>query len=95
MEIVKESSPEKMTVYWKELNQKYISATAIFIGKLKVAEYFYDGMRPKGDPKQYRVSSSCPGIKENLGNYETVEECEKLCLEVADTMIKRLTFKPE
>jgi hypothetical protein len=75
---------------WKNIPRTYVNSTGLFIGKVKIAEYYFDGTRPRNDPKQYRVSSSLPTIKQNLGNYETTEECEAVCINVAKTFCKQL-----
>ncbi len=79
-----------VTAVWKNVNSQYVSSRALFIGKLKVVEYYYNGTRSKGDPKQYTVSSSVPCLKSDLGDYETVQECESRCVDVVKHFFKQL-----
>ena len=37
----------------------------------KVGKYNYNSLRSRDDPKAYRATCRLPGVKENLGDYET------------------------
>ena len=77
--------------FWKTIEGQYVSATGLYIGKVLVASYSYNGLRSKDAKKEtYVVSSSMPGIKRDLGKYETEEECQTRCYEVAETFLKML-----
>jgi len=82
--------PVMCRAYWKRINSQYGSSNGLFIGKILVAEYYFNGMRPKGDPKVYRVSSPIRGIKSELGNFELEEDCKARCIEVGRTFVKML-----
>lgn len=62
----------------------------LFAGKILVSKYFYNGARPKGDPNIYKVTSPIKGIKPDLGSFQTEEEAEKRCYQVASVFIKML-----
>jgi len=76
---------------FRNIPKRYVSSIGLFIGKVLVAEYFYDGTRTRGDKKQYKVVSPLPTIKNDLGNYETKEECKNLCIKIAKTFLKQLS----
>lgn len=80
----------KCSAIWKNIESKYSSSKGLYIGKIKVAEYFWDGMRPKGDTKVYKVTSSIATIKSDLGNYETEDECKALCIKIAKVFCEQL-----
>jgi len=62
----------------------------LLAGKILVAKYFYNGVRPKNDPNIYKVTSPIKGIKPDLGSFKTEEEAEKRCYQVASAFIKML-----
>lgn len=62
------------------------------IGRLKVSSYFYDATLPKGSGTPYKVVCPIPGIRQDIGNYATVEEAKERCVRVAATVIKLLTM---
>jgi len=77
--------------YWKDISGKYGSGTGLFIGKILVATYSFNGIRPKGAVNEdYVVTSFVPGIKSMLGKYGTVEECQARCIEVVQHFLRML-----
>ena len=79
-----------LNAVWKTIPSKYVSAEGLYIGKFLIAEYIWDGARSKGDPLVYKVTSPIKGIKPNLGNFATEEECKNRCIEVAKYFINML-----
>lgn len=78
--------------FWKDISGQYISGTGLFIGKVLVASYSYNGMRSKDSVNEaYVVNSTLPGIKSKLGKYATVEECQARCIEVAKHFLGMLS----
>tara|TARA_R110002051_G_scaffold318959_1_gene402179 strand:+ start:453 stop:761 length:309 start_codon:yes stop_codon:yes gene_type:complete len=73
---------------WKKIESRYVPATALMIGKIEVARFFYDGVT-RGDLK-YKCTSKIPTIKNDLGNYKTEDECRSVCLKVAKTFCEQL-----
>jgi hypothetical protein len=80
----------KCSAIWKDDLGKYVSSKGLYIGKIKVAGYYYDRMRAKGDPLTYKVTSPIATIKSDLGNYATTEECKALCEKVARLFCEQL-----
>ena len=76
---------------WKDDNGMYVSSTSLYLGKLKIATLFYDGVTSKGDTKKYKVTSPVRGIKEYLGHFETEEEAAAMCSRVATTVLNMLS----
>lgn len=80
--------------YWKDVSGKYINSTGLFIGKILVATYSYNGIRSKDAVNEdYIVTSSVPGIKSILGKYGTEEECQARCIGVAQHFLKMLEYQ--
>lgn len=75
---------------WKKISSQYVDSNGLFIGKILVAEYHWNGMRPKGDPLIYKVTSPIKGIKNDLGSFATENESKARCLEVVNTFVKML-----
>lgn len=73
---------------WKRIESRYVPATALMIGKVEVARFFYDGVT-RGDLK-YKCTSKMPTIKNDLGNYKTEDECRSVCLKVAKIFFEQL-----
>jgi len=76
---------------WKTNTGRYSSGKSLYIGKVRVAGYFYNGARPKDDPKVYKVASPIETIKSDLGSYETESECVNVCIKVAKLFIEHLS----
>ena len=77
--------------FWKYDNGMYVSSTSLYLGKFKIATFFYDGGIRKGDTKKYKVTSPVNGIKDYLGHYETEEEAVAMCYRVATTFFNMLS----
>ena len=75
---------------FREIESPYVSSTGLFIGKICVASFYYDGTRPKENAHAYKVVSALPSIKRELGYFATTKECEEKCLSVARTFCKQL-----
>jgi hypothetical protein len=75
---------------WKKISSQYSESNGLFIGKILVASYHWNGMRPKGDPLIYRVTSPIKGIRNDWGDFATEAECKARCLEVVNTFVKML-----
>jgi len=75
---------------WKKVSSQYVHSHGLFIGKILVAEYFWNGMRSKGDPLVYKVTSPINGIKHDLGSFATEAECQSRCVSVAKAFVKML-----
>lgn len=76
---------------WKNDSGMYVSSTSLYLGKLKMATFFYDGGISKGDTKKYKVTSPVRGIKDYLGHFETEEEAVAMCYRVATTFLSLLS----
>lgn len=77
--------------FWKDDNGMYVSSTSLYLGKLKIATFFYDGGISKGDVKKYKVTSPVKGIRDYLGHFETEEEAVAMCYRVANTFLSMLS----
>ena len=76
--------------YFKRVPTQYLSITGLFIGKVKVATYRMDGCSSKDDPCKYVVNSPLPTIKNQIGRFETEEECKQACIRVAKVFCEQL-----
>lgn len=78
--------------FWKNISGQYVNATGLFIGKILVVSYAYNGMRSKDAiDETYVVNSTIPGIKPKLGKYATEEECREKCIQVAKHFLTMLS----
>lgn len=75
---------------WKNIKGTYTDSKGLFIGKIKVAEFFYNAVRPKGDPNKYKVTTALPLNNVGVGAYATEDECEAVCLNIANEFCKLL-----
>lgn len=66
---------------------------SLYAGNLKVVSYYYNGLRPKGDTKVWKVACSIPGIKADLGNFETEKGAKDKCESVMKYFIDKLLSK--
>ena len=73
---------------FKTIESRYVPATGIFIGKVEIARYYYDGVT--NGNKKYKVTSKIPTLKNDLGNYETTNECIDVCINAAKVFCKQL-----
>lgn len=77
---------------WKKVQSQYIDITGLYIGKVKVASYCWDGACSRTETRKYSVSSQLPTIKSHIGRFETEEECRQACIEVAQVFCKQLQY---
>jgi len=86
-----EYTKDKLTPYFLDEHGKYVNSKSIYIGSIKIATYFYNGLRTKGaDNETYAVTSEIKGIKSDLGKYATEDECIERCKQVANVFIEML-----
>lgn len=81
----------KVKPYIKTINSRFSSETAIYIGKLKIASYWWDSTKTKKDLHNYKVVSYLPFIRSDIGKFVTEEECVQELIRVANYAIKQLT----
>jgi hypothetical protein len=65
----------------------HLDGESLFIGKIKIGSYFYDGCRPKDDPNEYKVVSE---FNDYCGHFKTPKECEKILIELAHLYVNKL-----
>ena len=65
-------------------------STIFFIGKVRIAGYFYNGLSSKDDVKKYQAVSYVPSLKDILGNFETEAEAERICKKAVEVFISQL-----
>ena len=67
-----------MKFEWKENPSPWSTGTICMLnGKRRVGAEFYDGSAPQGGPK-HAATCRLPGIKDNLGHFETAEEAQAM-----------------
>jgi hypothetical protein len=59
-----------------QLSSRYGEEHFATVGKIRIGSVFYNSSRPPGSPLRYRATSTIPGIKEILADYESVEEAK-------------------
>lgn len=57
---------------------------------IKLFEYFWDCMKNEKGP--WRLTGHLPGIKSDLGNFQTEDDAKKLALEAFEHFCKRLNL---
>lgn len=80
----------ELRLKWKEIASVYSVSYTLYIGRVRVVSFHYDGGRQSGDKQKYQVSSTLPSIKSNLGRYETEQEAREMCINVAKVFLKQL-----
>ena len=64
----------KVTSEWKDMESRYSSGKNLMLGKMIVANVFYDGSISKGSTAKYALTPKMDGIKTHLGHFETEQE---------------------
>ena len=59
---------------WKTDTRQYTSGSNLYLGKWAVGGSHYDSSRSREDPKKNRATCRLPGIKLELGCFETDAE---------------------
>lgn len=80
----------KIEACWKIDKGTYIDYASLYIGKVKIASFFYDSTRPVKSEKKYKVVSYLPSLKAVIGHYETQEKAKEICVEAAKYFYKQL-----
>ena len=73
----------KLKGRFREIEGRYTSSTGLFVGKIKIAEYFYDGSTSRGSEEKMKVVSHVSNIKLKKIHYKTNDECETVCVSIA------------
>ena len=68
---------------WKRKEMTYTSYEAGYLGEYVAFITQFDGMSNKHDSKKYKLRCKLNGIKEDLGNFESV----KLAMERAESVL--------
>jgi len=82
----------KLEAHWRNITSGSLLSKALYIGRIKVVEYFYDGLKKREDKLKYKVTSILPTMKNYLGHYEKMEDAEAQCVSVAHVFCKQLQF---
>lgn len=59
------------------------------LGHVTVASWYYDILRPKGDPKGIAIGCSLPGVKKGLGCVSTPEEARSLIEQIVEGWLRK------
>lgn len=81
----------KLSCRFVDASTQYTNTKSLKIGKIAVASYCYDGMVSKDNPKKYRIFSDVIKIKSEYEYHETPEECQPICIMIANLFVKKLT----
>ena len=82
-----------MNLTWKIKTEKYVNPHIGYIGEWKCFEYFYDSFIRKDSNLIYKLKCFLPGIKDDLGNYETEKQAKEKAQSVCDYWFSKLTNK--
>ncbi len=58
---------------WETDNDKYSFVKNLYLGRWNVGGYHLDPLRSKDSPNMWKSTCNLPGIKRDLGNFETEE----------------------
>lgn len=69
---------------------RYGDSYILYIGKIPIAKYYYNGARSKGDLLCYKVEGVLSNLKQNLANYETEQECIEFLTKLATYVFEKI-----
>lgn len=82
---------------WKSINQRYSNSKRLFIGKIAVAEVYWNSGRPKNSDLTHKRVMLLPGLKREIefGEFTSEQEAMTNAEEVTKRWIKaaELNFK--
>lgn len=64
-------------ITWQDSPGRYSNGEDAFLGRWRIGRIGWDPIVKRDDPKKWRTTTTLPGIKENLGNFETAEEARE------------------
>ena len=67
---------EDLALVWKYRPAKYVGSDVGYLGKWGVFSAFYDGLRSRNDPLCIKLKCMLPGITNDVGNFETVDQAK-------------------
>ena len=70
---------------WKQFEMG--SGSKLYLGKYHVGSVFYDGFVSRDENLKFKVVCKLPGIKSDLGRYETEEEGKARLIRAVNTWI--------
>ncbi len=74
---------------WKEFEDGYNSVNRIYLGKLHVVGYFYDGIATDKS-KRFKIISPLPTLRNITENYKTKEDAINACEKVLNVFLQQL-----
>ena len=64
-------------ITWLDSPGRYSNGEDAFLGRWRIGRITWDATTKRSDPNKWRATAALPGIKENLGNFETSEEAKQ------------------
>ena len=83
-----------MNLTWKKDTEQFSSGEIGFRNGVKVFQFFYDACKPKysTDNKHWKLNCLLPGIKSDLGNFESGERCKEYAERAFEFWINELNL---
>lgn len=79
-----------MTIIWKQNKAQYCCGEIAFVGKWRVGTAAYDSCRGRNEPNKYEAICILPGIKRDLGHFETEQQAKQVVEEAINHWFKGL-----
>lgn len=75
---------------WKSIQQRYSNVQRLFVGKIAVAEVFWNSGRPKNSDLTHKRVMLLPGLKRDIevGEFTSEQEAMKNAEEVTKRWVK-------
>jgi hypothetical protein len=64
-----------MKITWKKMSDPYISGESAYVGKWRVGDVYFDGMR-RAETAPYTFTCLLPGLKQKNVGYATLEDAK-------------------
>ena len=83
----------QLTLKWHDSTSRFNSGEDLYIGKVKVANIHFDGV--SRNPDKHKAVTYMSGVKENLGNFATIELAKERAEIAAKYWIENCLTKPK
>lgn len=72
------------TIKWKQKTHKYSNGKVGYVGKWKCFSIDWDSGTSQSDNKKYKLTTTLPGLKSVIANYEKEEDAKERAISVLD-----------
>jgi hypothetical protein len=81
-------------VHFKDDAGKYVSQTSLYVGKIRIASFYYSAFVARGSQEKYKVVTPIESLmRQDYGMHNTSTQAADVCIEIAHLFFDALNYK--